>query len=116
MPLRMITISPSSGAGETVDPSELTRAFAEIRTTLKIPSAFPAEVEDAAREAAAHPQLPSVDLTDVPFFTIDPPGSTDLDQAMHLERSGKGYRVRYAIADLPAFVAAGGPIDAEARR
>jgi exoribonuclease R len=116
MPLRMITISPSSGAGETVDPSELTRAFAEIRTTLKIPSAFPAEVEDAAREAAAHPQLPSVDLTDVPFFTIDPPGSSDLDQAMHLERSGKGYRVRYAIADLPAFVAAGGPIDAEARR
>jgi exoribonuclease R len=40
----------------------------------------------------------------------------DLDQALHLERDGDGYRVRYAIADVPAFVASGGAVDAETRR
>jgi exoribonuclease R len=119
MPLRMITLTPPGGGGtdtRTVDPGELAQAFAQVRAELKIPDAFPPEVEAAALEAAAAPQLPSTDLTDLPFFTIDPPGSTDLDQAMHLERAAKGYRVRYAIADLPAFVVPGGPVDAEARR
>src|SRR5690606_1743699 len=41
---------------------------------------------------------------------------TDLDQALHLERDGTGYRVFYAIADVAAFVALGGELDAEARR
>ena len=40
----------------------------------------------------------------------------DLDQALHIERAGDGYRVRYAIADVPAFVRAGGAVDAETRR
>ena len=31
----------------------------------------------------------------------------DLDQAMHLERDGDGHRIRYAIADVPAFVRLG---------
>lgn len=80
---------------------------------------FPAEVLAAAeaaagawREAAdAH-----ADATDVPFVTLDPATSTDLDQAMHLERTEDGYRVRYAIADVPLFVALGSVLDAEARR
>ena len=38
----------------------------------------------------------------------------DLDQALHLERNGKGFRVRYAIADVAAFVEPGGPMDREA--
>lgn len=42
----------------------------------------------------------------MPFCTIDPPDSMDLDQAMHLERSGRGYRVRYALACLPACLPA----------
>ena len=37
-------------------------------------------------------------------MTIDPPGSRDLDQALHIERRGDGHRVRYAIADVGAFV------------
>ena len=52
----------------------------------------------------------------MPFLTIDPPGSMDLDQALHIERDGDGYRVRYAIADVPAFVQPGGAVDAETRR
>ena len=40
----------------------------------------------------------------------------DLDQAVHLSRDGRGYRVRYAIADVAAFVSPGGPIDVEAHQ
>ena len=48
---------------------------------------------------------------------IDPPASLDLDQALHLERlAGGGFRIRYAIADVAAFVTPGSPVDAEAHR
>ena len=94
----------------------LARVFDAIRAELDVPQTFPEQVLAAADEAAAHPDLPHADRTDVPFCTIDPAGSTDLDQAMHLQRDGSGYRLRYAIADLPAFVTPGGPVDAEARR
>jgi exoribonuclease R len=68
-----------------------------------------------AEQAVDTPRLPERDETGVEFVTIDPPGSMDLDQAMHIERSGEGYRVRYAIADVPAFVEPGGALDAEVR-
>lgn len=80
---------------------------------------FPAEVLAAAAEAASTWREEAgghEDATDVPFVTLDPPGSTDLDQAMHLERTEDGYRVRYAIADVPLFVALDSALDAEARR
>ncbi|REK73948.1 RNB domain-containing ribonuclease [Aeromicrobium endophyticum] len=61
--------------------------------------------------------MPDVeDATAIPFVTIDPPGSLDLDQAMLLERVGDGFTVHYAIADLGSVVAPGGAIDQEARR
>ena len=47
-------------------------------------------------------------------MTIDPAGSRDLDQAFHAERRPHGFRVRYAIADVAAFVAPGGALDREA--
>ena len=50
------------------------------------------------------------------MITIDPAGSRDLDQAMHLTRSGSGFLISYAIADVAAFVTPGGPIDLEAHR
>ncbi|KQX64557.1 RNB domain-containing ribonuclease [Angustibacter sp. Root456] len=96
--------------------AHLDAVFDSIRAELGVPQAFPDDVLDAARTAAADPDVPTGDLTDVAFFTIDPAGSTDLDQAMALDREGAGFRVRYAIADVPAFVAPGGPIDLEARR
>ena len=83
-----------------------------LRAELGVPEAFPPDVEAEAR--AARPVLPARDLTEVPFLTVDPPGSVDLDQAMALERRGTGYRVRYAIADVAAFVVPGGAVDREA--
>jgi exoribonuclease R len=93
---------------------DLRRVFAEIRAEIGIPEAFPPDVLAEASEAP--PPIPDADLTDVPFITIDPPGSMDLDQALHLERLGTGFRLRYAIADVAAFVTPGGAVDAESQR
>ena len=90
--------------------------IARIRAGMGLPDAFPVEVEAAAREAAAHPRLPAGDRDDIPFVTIDPPGSMDLDQALHVARDGEGYVVHYAIADVAAFVRPGDPVDLEANR
>jgi exoribonuclease R len=95
---------------------ELAATLARIRDDLDVPEGFPAEVEREALAVTAPPSLPSVDLTALPFSTIDPAGATDLDQAFHIERRGDGFVVRYAIADLPAFVPPNGAIDGEARR
>ncbi|MGW7194941.1 RNB domain-containing ribonuclease [Streptomyces chryseus] len=95
----------------------LRAALRALRTTLDVPGEFPAEVLAEAEEAARTPRLPAYDATDIPLFTVDPPGAVDLDQAMHLaRREGGGYRVHYAIADVAAFVRPGGAIDAEAHR
>lgn len=95
---------------------ELAKALAAIRKELKVTAEFPPEVIAEAAAAAESVTLPEQDLLEVPFITIDPAGAMDLDQAMHLERRGRGYRVRYAIADVPAFVKPGGAIDTEARK
>lgn len=82
-----------------------------------MPTAFPPGVEEEAARVAARGPRPDpdrVDAREVPLVTIDPPGSRDLDQALHVERRGAGHRVRYAIADVGAFVDPGGAIDAEA--
>ncbi len=90
--------------------------FAAIRAEFDVPEEFPADVLAEAERRAAEPPLPELDATDVPLVTLDPVGSRDLDQAVHLAARGRGYRVSYAIADVGAFVALGGRLDAEARR
>ncbi|GIH76883.1 RNB domain-containing ribonuclease [Planobispora longispora] len=89
--------------------------FERIRRELKLPEEFPRSVIDEAEWVAEVPRLPRLDRTDLPLITIDPPGSMDLDQAMHLEERPGGYRVWYAIADVAAFVRPDGAIDREAR-
>ncbi|GAA3396220.1 RNB domain-containing ribonuclease [Streptomyces roseoviridis] len=97
----------------------LRAALRALRAELGIPDGFPPAVLAEAEEAARTPPSPRdrVDATDLPFLTIDPPASRDLDQAMHLtRRAGGGYRVHYAIADVAAFVIPGGAVDTEAHR
>ncbi|MER6949091.1 RNB domain-containing ribonuclease [Nonomuraea sp. NPDC000554] len=100
---------------ESQIPARLEDGFDRVLRELKLPGAFPEAVLDEAKRVAEAPRLDGRDLTDLPFVTIDPPGSMDLDQAVHLERLGAGYRVWYAIADVGAFVRPGGAIDTEAR-
>jgi exoribonuclease R len=91
--------------------------FAAIRAEFGVPEEFPADVLAEAEHRAGSPDLPELDATDIPLVTLDPPGSRDLDQAVHLAvREGGGYLVSYAIADVGSVVRLGGAIDAEARR
>ncbi|MGB3593616.1 MAG: RNB domain-containing ribonuclease [Ornithinimicrobium sp.] len=115
--------------------ARLEAAFASVREEFGVRQGFSDEVVEEAQTAVDHPDLPERDETGIEFITIDPPGSMDLDQAMHIElidpdghpsggpqhdasEAAPGqahFRVRYAIADVPAFVAAGGVTDAEVR-
>ncbi|KAE8764618.1 RNB domain-containing ribonuclease [Georgenia thermotolerans] len=92
-------------------PSEVHHALTGLREELGIAPGFPADVLAEAERAAAEAEPPSADATDVPFVTIDPPGSRDLDQAVHIDADGDGFLVRYAIASLATFVAPGGAVD-----
>ena len=105
---------PSRSYRLTADSPEIQAAFAELRRQLKVPPEFPPDVLADADKAVATPRLPDADETSTPFVTLDPAASMDLDQAFHLERRGDGYRVKYAIADVAAFVEPGGPMDIEA--
>lgn len=95
--------------------AELVARYAAVREELGVPGEFPEAVLEEVQRVLENPvQEVTRDETDIPFLTIDPPGSMDLDQAMHIERDGPNYRVRYAIACLTAFVEPGGAIDREA--
>lgn len=98
-----------------IDPTHtLTSGLATIRQQFQVPDAFPPEVIAAAQEAATRRPAAHMDRTALPFVTLDPATSTDLDQAFAIEMSGADILLRYAIADVAWFVDDGGVIDAEA--
>ncbi|MFH5821792.1 RNB domain-containing ribonuclease [Georgenia sp. AZ-5] len=99
--LRLAAAAPEVGA-----------ALDELRDEVGIPRDFSPEAL-AEAEGARIADLPHEDATDVPFVTIDPPGSEDLDQAVHIARDGAGYVVSYAIASVASFVVPGGALDRE---
>src|ERR671912_500690 len=100
-----------------VVPEDLAQGLATIRAAAEVPDGFPQEVEAAAERAAAQPRLPDLDRTDLELITMDPAGSRDLDQALHIARSPSGgFVVSYAIADVAAFVRPGDPIEVGAPR
>lgn len=100
--------------------------FAGIRTELGVDEEYG---DDALAEARATAQMidsgaPGADRyadvredhTGVPFVTIDPPTSRDLDQAVHLTADADGFVVDYAIADVAALITPEGALDQESRR
>ena len=89
--------------------------FDAIRRELDIPARYPEPAVAEAVRAAAR-SLPDRPTSGIPFVTVDPVGSMDLDQAVHLARDGDGYLVHYAIADVSAFVDPGGALDTETWR
>jgi exoribonuclease R len=97
-------------------PPDLAAGLAAIREELDVPGEFPPEALREAEEAARAPLPAREDRRELELFTIDPPQSMDLDQAMALSRRDDGYRIDYAIADVAAFVRPGSALDAEAHR
>ena len=103
MPRRWIRVTPAAAMRE---------GFEAVRREAQVPEAFATAADEEAQRAAAAVSGAG-ERVDLPFITIDPPGSRDLDQAMHIERAGEGHRVRYAIADVGAFVLPSGALDAD---
>ena len=101
--------------GEATDPEM------EIEIAVRafgIPHRWPAEVQ---REAAAFgatvratDKRQREDLREIPFVTIDGDDARDFDDAVHAERTRRGWRLRVAIADVSHYVTAGSPLDEEA--
>ena len=87
MPSRQLRLRAADG-------ERLRAGLDKISAELEIPGEFPDDVRAEASAAASAASMPERDLTDVPFGTIDPPGSIDLEQAVHLSRDGSGFRVR----------------------
>lgn len=92
----------------------LDAGLAQIRHQFQVPQGFPDAVLEAADAAARREPTEHVDRTDVPFVTLDPATSTDLDQAFTISTSGDDLLLQYAIADVGWFVRDGDPIDTEA--
>ncbi|GAC78721.1 VacB and RNase II family 3'-5' exoribonucleases [Gordonia malaquae] len=90
--------------------------FDQIRRELDVTEEFPAAATAEAESTTDRLTEGRVDRTDINLVTIDPPGSKDLDQALHIEATDDGFTVHYAIADVAALVAPGGPIDTESLR
>lgn len=91
----------------------LREGLTAIETEFALPTAFPAEV-DAAAAAATADLSGRVDLRTIPFVTLDPAASTDLDQAFAITGDGSDLILSYAIADVGAFVPVGSVLDVEA--
>lgn len=90
--------------------------FASVRSEFGLDDGYPADALAEARACTDRFGGDREDRTDLPLVTIDPPGSMDLDQALHLERTAGGFVLHYAIADVYAVVEPGGALEAETHR
>ncbi len=78
-----------------------------------IPVEFPDDVMAEAK-AAKPADVKREDLTRLPLITIDPADARDHDDAVFAEKTGAGWRVIVAIADVAAYVTEGSALDREA--
>ena len=92
----------------------LAEGLATLRVQFQVPATFPEPVLAAAQVSAQRQPTQHADWTQRPFVTLDPAGSTDLDQAFAIEAAGSDWLLHYAIADVGWFVEPGGALDAEA--
>ena len=90
--------------------------FRGIAEEFEVPTDFSPELHTSAAAARDRFAGERADVRDIPLVTIDPVGSQDLDQAVHIERTAVGYRVHYAIADVAAFIEPGSELEAESLR
>lgn len=88
--------------------------FRAIAREFELPETFPEQLHQEAAQARDRFPEGRRDVLDVEFVTIDPSSSMDLDQAVHIEAlDGGGWHVRYAIADVAAFVEPGSELENE---
>ncbi|XP_075757045.1 3'-5' exoribonuclease HELZ2 [Pelodiscus sinensis] len=81
---------------------------------------YPSEVtKELAKLTSSKPKLPKESVRDCRgylTFTVDPPGSRDLDDAISLRDEGSCYEIGIHIADVAGFVPKDSALDVEARK
>lgn len=87
----------------------------------KLPNLFPADVLQAANGIASEitqaDRTGRVDLTDIPFVTIDGEDARDFDDAVYChKRAAGGWRLSVAIADVSHYVLPESVLDQEAQK
>lgn len=100
----------------------LESGFAAIVKQFNLPQEFPADVLAEAEHSIDQFRVNPLkwnnetrhDATDLPFVTLDPPTSTDLDQAFFLQKERETIVLHYALADVAAFAPDGGAVEREA--
>ena len=83
----------------------------------ELPHAWPEEVQEeiAAIEVDAEIETGDrADLRGLSFVTIDGEDARDFDDAVYCEKSGDGWRLLVAIADVSSYVKKGSALDKEA--
>jgi len=107
--------SLSQVLGHISDPSGDVK-FAVFENELR--DEFPQEVIDEASQfgtkICSAELKKRVDLRDLECVTIDPDTAKDFDDAISLEKRGKGYRLGVHIADVSCYVQKGSCLDREA--
>ena len=82
----------------------------------KWPHAVLDEIEKFGTSVPTAAKRDRADLRDVDLVTIDGADARDFDDAVHCERSGNGWRLLVAIADVAHYVSVGSALDKEATR
>ena len=82
----------------------------------KWPKAVLNEIEQYGSSVPARAKQGRTDLRSVDLVTIDGADARDFDDAVFCERSGSGWRVLVAIADVSHYVKVGSGLDKEATR
>jgi ribonuclease R len=78
------------------------------------PKAVQEEIKSFGTEVPAAAKKGRVDLRDVDLLTIDGADARDFDDAVYCERSGDGWRLFVAIADVAHYVQVGTALDKQA--
>ncbi|NUN13999.1 MAG: ribonuclease R [Myxococcales bacterium] len=102
------------------DAGEIQGDVRRVIFDLGLPTEFPADVRKIATQLPTAVQPADtkthVDLTDVPFVTIDGEDAKDFDDAVALVRGVDGtFKAYVAVADVAWYVEADSPLDREAR-
>ena len=106
-------ITKRLGAETDVSVQEaLVKSNHNIRT--RFPSGSTTQAEGLPTEPSKKDFSGRRNLTKKPFVTIDGATARDFDDAILVERRGKGYRLWVAIADVSHYVPEGSPLDREA--
>jgi ribonuclease R len=120
-----LTAQPSSGAHPMGKVTQILGNYADSGMEIEIAlrkHKLPHEFSPAAiRQAESIPKLVQaedykgrIDLRELPLITIDGETARDFDDAVYAERSGAGWRLVVAIADVSFYVKPDDTLDKEA--